>query len=260
MKGRETIMKSVTKKIIKIIYFDEDSATDYLNIQNGGSIDWSTQENKEKIAKIVAEIDAEVKGGFNLLSFFKSSVTGKTSVNLDGQASSLFNSKVTNTILTDYIKLADSDKNIKVFESESVYAPDNSVSMYKMVSSYLNIVPQEQMPIDLREFNKALLGERGYYQMLLNSEDIPTCVLRFNINAFKNSYTLADLSKMKLSYYGVWVGTCAPEELLLEKEFDFKKEKKLPTASEIIGEKIVSEKATQLDVYDIVLAGVSSRG
>lgn len=53
------------KKIIKVVYFDEGSASDYITIHNGGQIDWSTEDNKEKLAKIVAEIDAQAKGGFN---------------------------------------------------------------------------------------------------------------------------------------------------------------------------------------------------
>lgn len=49
-----------TEKIefLKIVYFDEAAAQDYVDVTNGGRLDWSTQENKEKIAKIVAEIEA----------------------------------------------------------------------------------------------------------------------------------------------------------------------------------------------------------
>ena len=45
-----------TEKIefLKIVYFDEAAAQDYVDVTNGGRLDWSTQENKEKIAKIVA--------------------------------------------------------------------------------------------------------------------------------------------------------------------------------------------------------------
>ena len=44
-----------TEKIefLKIVYFDEAAAQDYVDVTNGGRLDWSTQENKEKIAKIV---------------------------------------------------------------------------------------------------------------------------------------------------------------------------------------------------------------
>ena len=51
---------------MKVVYFDETAATDYITIQNGGQIDWTTTENKERLAKIIAEIDVQAKGGFNL--------------------------------------------------------------------------------------------------------------------------------------------------------------------------------------------------
>ncbi len=125
-----------------------------------------------------------------------------------------------------------------------------------MYSSYLNIVPKEEIPIDLEQLNNALLGERGYYQMLLNGNEQPTCVLRFNIKAFKNNYSLADLSKMRLSYFGVKVGTCTKEQLSLEKEFEVDYNKRKPSATEIVtGNDQISDENI-LDVYDIVLAGV----
>ena len=42
-------------EFLKIVYFAEAAAQDYVDVTNGGRLDWSTQENKEKIAKIVAE-------------------------------------------------------------------------------------------------------------------------------------------------------------------------------------------------------------
>jgi hypothetical protein len=247
-----------SSKMMKVVYFDETAATDYITIQNGGQIDWSTTENKERLAKIIAEIDAQAKGGFNLFSFIKSSLSGNANVNLDINTSKLITSTVTNTLLTDYISMASKDKNIRQFHNDGVYAPKNSISMYRMYSSYLNIVPKEQIPIDLEGLNNALLGERGYYQMLLNSEKEPTCVLRFNINAFKNDYSLADLSKMNLSYFGVKVGECTKEQLSLEKEFEIKSITETPDIKEIVTGETSEPSIKCLDVYDIVLAGVMS--
>lgn len=253
--------KDKEKKILKVIYFDEEAAADYVAIQNGGQIDWTTTENKDKLAKIVAEIDAQVKGGFQFLPFLKATLSGHSNAKIDASTSSIINSTVTNTLLTDYIELATKDKkNVKQIHNDGVYAPENSVSMYRMYSSYLNIVPKEEIPINLEGLNNAILGERGYYQMLLNSEVEPTCVLRFNNNAFKNNYSLADLSKMSLSYFGVKVGQCTKEQLTLEKEFDVSKKSIVPDASEIVdGEKKQEKNKTEkLDIYDIVLAGVMS--
>ena len=245
-------------KMMKVVYFDEIAATDYITIQNGGQIDWTTTENKERLAKIIAEIDVQAKGGFNLFSFIKSSVSGNVNANLGTNTSNLIKSTVTNTLLTDYISMASEDKNISQFHNTGVYAPENSISMYRMYSSYLNIVPKEQIPIDLEGLNNALLGERGYYQMLLNSEKEPSCVLRFNINAFKNDYCLADLSKMNLSYFGVKVGQCTKEQLSLEKEFVIKPSTYTPNVKEIVTGEASEFSIKHLDVYDIVLAGVMS--
>lgn len=42
-----------SSKMMKVVYFDETAATDYITIQNGGQIDWSTTENKERLYKIL---------------------------------------------------------------------------------------------------------------------------------------------------------------------------------------------------------------
>ena len=55
-------------RLLKIIYFDEVAANDYVTIKNGGQIDWTSKENKEKLVKLIAEIDAQAKAGFNFIS------------------------------------------------------------------------------------------------------------------------------------------------------------------------------------------------
>lgn len=243
---------------LKIVYFDEFAAQDYLDITNGGRLDWSKEDNQKRAAEILTEIEAQAKGGFNIISFLKGSISGTVDAKATGEISKLFDSTIKNTLLTDYIKKAYKDERIKKFEKTGVYAPANSITLYKMCSSYLTIVPQEQLPIDMEKLNNAVLGERGYYVMLLKSESTPMSVLRFNINAFKNSYNLADLSKMELTYYGIQVGTCTERELSIEKEFDFT----INTTEEVTAENILNgttnQESERLAVYDIVMAGVQS--
>ncbi|WP_230401491.1 DUF6414 family protein [Streptococcus troglodytae] len=204
-------------------------------------------------------MEAQAKAGFNLFSYLKAAVSGKVSTGVDIGTSSLVNSTVTNTILTDYILNADKDKNIKKFENCSVYAPKDSVTIYRMYSSYLNIVPKEEIPINLEGLNNAILGERGYYQMLAYEESANKSVLRFNINAFKNNYTLADLTKMDLCYYAVKVGQTTLGQLSLEKEFDIQEpEIKIDIQKIVTGQKKILNNDDFLDVYDVVLAGVMS--
>ena len=64
-------MKKTGPVFLKIIYFDETAAQDYLDITNGGRLDWSKEENKKRAAEILAEIEAQAKGSFNIISFLK---------------------------------------------------------------------------------------------------------------------------------------------------------------------------------------------
>lgn len=247
--------KKECPKFIKIVYFDELSAQDYIDVTNGGRLDWTTEENKERAAKILAEIESQAKGGFNIISFLRASISGGINANVSNEVSKLIGASLKNTILTDYITEAHKDSKVKKFQNKSVYAPDNSITMYKMYSSYLNIVPKEEMPIDMEKLNEALLGERGYYTMLIYDESEPKNVLRFNIKAFKNNYSLADLSKMKLTYYGIKVGTCSLKQLDIENEFQFSYPSEDDAESILDGEKQTSN---ELNVYDVILAGVTN--
>ncbi|AJD91989.1 hypothetical protein JMA_26720 [Jeotgalibacillus malaysiensis] len=91
--------------------------------------------------------------------------------------------------------------------------------------------------------------------MIVNEKNTKS-VLRFNISAFKNNYSLADLAKMNLSYFGVQVGTCSEEQLSMEKEFEMEESIKKPKASEIVMGDNAAPVRNVLNVYDIVLAGV----
>ena len=254
---RKNDKKQTEPTFLKIIYFDELAAQDYLDITNGGRLDWSKEDNRKRAAEILTEIEAQAQGGFNILNFIKGSLAGNVDAKASGEVSKLFDSTIKNTLLTDYIKEAYKDERVKKFVKSGVYAPENSISLYKMYSSYLTVVPKDQMPIDMEKLNEAILGERGYYDMLLKTEKERKSVLRFNLQAFKNNYNLVDLSKMKLTYFGIKVGSCGENHLSIDKEFDFQPAEDKTTAEEIVeGEKSADEEEKELDVYDIVLAGV----
>lgn len=224
-------------EFLKIVYFDEAAAQDYVDVTNGGRLDWSTQENKEKIAKIVAEIEAQAKSGFNILNYIKATFQGKVDASASAELTTAFDQTIKNTLLTDYIQAASKDEHVKKFENSGVYAPENSVTLYKMLSSYLTIVPKEEMPIDMEKLNEAILGERGYYDMLLKTEKERKSVLRFNLQAFKNNYNLVDLSKMKLTYFGIKVGTCGENIYRLIKSLIFNQQKTRLQQKKLLREK-----------------------
>ena len=174
---RKNDKKQTEPTFLKIIYFDELAAQDYLDITNGGRLDWSKEDNRKRAAEILTEIEAQAQGGFNILNFIKGSLAGNVDAKASGEVSKLFDSTIKNTLLTDYIKEAYKDERVKKFVKSGVYAPENSISLYKMYSSYLTVVPKDQMPIDMEKLNDAILDLREY----LNKD-----MLTSKIESYKN--------------------------------------------------------------------------
>ena len=54
----------MANKICKIVYFDEDSITDYVQIVAGGSLETTTELLKSSEANERQEVGANAKGGF----------------------------------------------------------------------------------------------------------------------------------------------------------------------------------------------------
>ena len=67
MKGKKT---KTDKQICKVIYFDEDSVTDYLQIIAGGSLEKTTELLEQSGDKEKAELEA--KGGFSIGALWRS--------------------------------------------------------------------------------------------------------------------------------------------------------------------------------------------
>lgn len=247
-----TTKENKEPKLRKIVYFDDMSASEYMDIANGAHLEWEGEEGKERIAQIIAEIDAEVGAGFNLLSWLKLNANAKTNGIYDNTSKLVISSKLSNTILTDFIETAHSDEIIKSFNG-TLYAQENSLALYKMYSPYTVIMPEENMPLDFNKLNDALEIAKGYYEMILQKNE-NKIILRFNSKTFRNNYNISDLTKMNLTYYAIKVGTCRLEKLDMQIEFNF--ERAVPTAQDVLEKNIVSNSSPELDVYDVILAGV----
>ena len=69
-----------------------------------------------------------------------------------------------------------------------------------------------------------------------------------------SNYTMSDLPKMQLTYFAIKVGKINKQDLRVEKEFEFGTNKSSKRA-DYTGESNDQE-TTEIDVYDVVLAGV----
>jgi len=260
----------------KIVYFDEESVTDYVQIVFGGQLEKTTELLKDTQKDVGLDINAKVSGGisgiFKALLGFEVSAEGNSNAHVSFKTDRLVKNILQNTILTDFLDLVQQDDNnaIEKFKGYKITAEKNSLSYFVMISPYMTMLSNTGNGIPAGEFNIAIdkmddairLG-KGYYEFLgrKNKKEI---VFRFNINAFKNNYKISDLLKMKLTIYAIYVGDTTLDQLNFNKELDIEEKKpKLkdnPTYEKSNASADTEKRNKNLRVYDVVLAGVDING
>lgn len=266
---------------LKVIYFDESFVADFMQIMAGGELKKTTEFISEVNSEMGAEVgvDGSVGTEKNGLSKIFSFLSG-ASINLEAGAHANVARKsdkiakniIENTLLADFIALLDADKRrtknkrctgIKIFPKVIVRPEVNSFSYMMLIAPFLSMIDGElpiqtddgsAMKIDITKIEEAIEKGRGYYEFLatIEGQDI---VLRFNRNAFRNSYTMSDLPKMRLTYYAIHVGQIEKSDLQVQKEFEFGTTK-LSKRVDYVSASESGSVATGIDVYDVVLAGV----
>lgn len=248
--------------MIKVVYFDEGSATDYLTIKNGGSLVLETQNKKITSHSESGSVGIRVKSLFNYL-FVKGEAGANFDIDLSNMGEKLINSTISNTILSDFLDLVqkNQDEIIKL-SGYRAYTLKNSIAYFQTITPFLRmaegkIAIDEEFKFKIDSMHDTLKESKGYYELLAinESNDKSKIILRFNNNAFKNNYSISDLEKMDFIYYGVKVGSMKEKLLDFNSLFDIKDEAEIATSIEDIDMK--ENNKEELDVYDIILAGVS---
>lgn len=252
-----------TKSMVKVVYFDEQSASDYLDITAGGSTSSTSEEIKERASDLHAKVETKVSARLSWLPFVGVSGEVGNGVDYKSVGQSILSQTLSNTILTDYLAEIVNDDRIRRLNDYVVTAPADSMAAAKMYTPYMVIAKTEELSIDLARLDEALERAKGYYELLATSENDPTdrCVLRFNIRAFRNNYGLSDLGRMRLVYHAVLVGETTEKGLTMAGEMADGEAfvgDQAPTALELVDGPVAAPKTAvdKLDVYDVVLAGV----
>lgn len=254
---KKTDMKNASNNFIKIIYFDEYSATDYIDIDNGGKKEEIDTHKDEKDANAQVSVKARLEA--KLKWFSSLNLSGELGATADYAylSNKLIKTTILNTVLTDYISLSNNDARIKKFSGYRLSAYPKSLSFIKMYAPYLIMSKDVNEQYDLSKLDEALKNARGYYELIASNPN-EKCILRFNINAFRNNYGISDLIKMDLTYHAVEVGEFKEEKLDMANEF---KDTQLNsdamiTASDILDDIHEEEYNNILKVYDVILAGI----
>lgn len=270
----------MANKICKIVYFDEESVTDYVQIVAGGDMETTTELLKTRDGKEEQKVEGTAKGGisgiFKALLGWDASVGGEVSADLSFNSNKMVRNIVKNTILTDFIRILNEEESkksvskiskgaIKKFEGYIISAEKDSLSYMVMVSPYLSMfrggsLPAGEFNIALDKLENTLKNAKGYYEFV-GTKGKSKVILRFNIKSFKNGYTISDLLKMNLSIYAIKVGRTSLDMLNVSKELDMDVSiipKDNPSYVEDMENENQDEGTIKLDVFDVLLAGVES--
>ncbi|MDI6619328.1 MAG: DUF6414 family protein [Clostridiales bacterium] len=246
--------------IIKVVYFDEGSATDYIYICEGGKVDEKKDHIVSKSTALAAKAEAKAEAKFKFFSFLSASANADTRAEVAREGNTIISKAISNTILTDYLSLVDTqdkqNRHIIEFKDCLLYPYPESFAFYKMLTPYMIMTEGKvdigsDMKLNVAMMDKALESGRGYYELIADQSGIKS-VLRFNIKAFRNNYSISDLVKMRLCYHAIEVGIIPESSLAMQSEFSqFNKE--------INGYQIMGEEKQDdgIKVYDVIFAGVN---
>jgi len=201
-------------KLCKIVYFDEESITDYIQIIAGGQLE-KTSELFDQSAD-TGDAAVQAKGSIGVSRIFKSLLGIEASVSTEGNLGMSFNTEriarniVKNTILTDFVEIitpkdsknSEADNNsISRFEGYRISAPKDSLTYVALISPYLSMlksgtsIPAGDFSIAADRLDHTIKSAKGYYEFLAE-KDLHRVILRFNINSFKNNYKATDLDSV----------------------------------------------------------------
>lgn len=270
-------------KFVKIIYFDESFVADFMQIIAGGEIKKTTEFISNVSADVQGEgnasasIGTEGKGVSKLFSFLSGvslnaevSASTETSYKRDKVVKNILE----NTLLSDFVGLIKNDakrkpdnqrcKGISVFQKLKVYPEPNSFSFFMLAAPFFSMLKGD-IPInnadgttfnlDITKMEEAIDKGRGYYEFIAIYQG-SEIILRFNISAFRNNYTMSDLPKMQLTYYAIRVGKTDKAKLQIEKEFEFGT--RVLSRADYSGLS-ANNGINEIEVFDVVLAGIEEQ-
>lgn len=253
--------------MIKIVYFDDESATDILNIQNGGNLIETSINEKGREIKADTEANVNIGAGIKkLLGLFRAEGEVSLDISTIKNNSKFIESTISNTILTDFLTYIKEYKNksIVTLEDYKIEIADNSIAFFQRLTPYLSMMDgdfdiDENLKINVEKIHAGLELAKGYYELVANNGEEKS-IFRFNNKSFKNNYYLTDLENMNLVLYGVKVGKMSLDNLDFIKSMENWTNDSEMTIEDLeiltSSEDKKSDNTDLVNVYDIILAGV----
>lgn len=258
----------------KVIYFDESSALDILDIKGKGR----SEEILETMVKKANKFSLDAKIGTGILDFFNIGSSANANGQYERNKSNILTTNLTNTILTSFLGLLEEGESVNYgleeLQNYKLTILPDSAAFIKSISPFIKIFKSSEElvvssdpilnNIDLHSVDEVLLSAKGYYELLAMDDEGNKKVVRFNLEGFRNNYKLNDLQKMSLTLYGIQVGRCLEQNLSFEKELAGGNNNSTEEEDESLGYDPHSESTSEesnlsdieLDIIDIILAGI----
>ena len=279
------------QKMYKVVYFDEDSAGDYLNISNKGVVKENTEKSisKQKVKSLAITPKISIVAPASIIAFFASllwnneivhfisgivafllaagTIVLEISYKLNEENKELVGTQVTSTILSQFLEKQGNDRQILCISPAGVHIEENSFSSIKFYEPILKMINIASEGIDISKFGDVMKETKGYYELRANmredqSEEENYYILRLNAESFRNNHKLTVLLHMKLTYYGIKVGKMSLDKMGFQQMFDNKEESNMTPKQAFYhinqGKNIseVESISREYDVIDVILAGV----
>ena len=258
--------------IKKVIYFDESTAMDFLQIEAKGKLTKTTELMSEigEEAKVQGDVEMSVgktgaiKTIFEKLTGFGVSASITASGEAAIQSGKIAKTILENTLLYDFIDTVEIRKKIPlvdIVEDYTLVISENSMTYFAMIAPISemmegsqNIEGMENVSMSFSKLNAGIRGIKGYFELVgYSREGKIERIFRFNINSFKNNYRIQDLTKMNLRLYSLKVGEASMEDLNFDSQFSIPRNNL--SFSGLATEQKMNSK-TKYPVYDVILAGV----
>jgi hypothetical protein len=258
--------------IVKIVYFDEGSATDYIQMYNGGSLYYEAESTEADTKDGSAGLKTKAGIGTKLRGFlFRGSIDLDGSIGTSFEDDTVMRSVLTNTVLTDFLEAVDEQDGrqtpIHTFSNRRIAQIPGSLSTMSLLTPYLSMAKSGQgvsageFDIAIDKLDSTLNNAKGYLEFLGIQKGCQDIILRFNAKAFKNNYRPSNLQRMRLKLYAVYVGRNKLSDLMVANElsvegFDSETNPEYPEP----GATEKPQDDTLLAMYDVILAGVRANG
>ncbi len=265
-------------QLCKIVYFDEESITDYIQIVNNGELEKTSELLSDTVNN--AQGATSINGKIGLSGAIKALLGNELSTSANAEADASYTNErmvktiVKNTILSDFFSVITKDevKAISKFSGYKIDAPKDSFAYVALISPYFGMlkganIPAGEFNISTEKLDNTIKLAKGYYEFLgikEDGEEEKTIIFRFNMKSFRNNYKPTDLLKMNLSIYAIKVGESTKNMLNFSSEFNINNTVvDNPSYEEMTTSTHENERndmEQKLDVYDVLLAGVEYIG